>query len=255
LQAVPFETQFGTVYGDLRNPAYRGLLTYSERETAESVVMRKFVRPGDTALDVGVYWGLYTVFMSRLVGENGTVHSFEPNEKLVPSLALTAQSLPNVRLHNIALSDRNGEVSFFVPKHDASMASLTDWTRGRAGDVEELKCKMMRLDDLVNEQTVSVPDFIKCDVEGAELAVFKGAVETLNRPDAPIIFFEVNPEATTATGNEPDTCFKFLESLSSARYRFFQMKELELEAINGFKDLRFNQFGFTNAVAVPRNRL
>lgn len=254
LHAVPFKTNGGTVYGDLRLALYRGLLTYSGARTDEEIVMDKLVGRGDTAFDIGVYWGLYTAYLSRCVGADGAVHSFEPNRDLHPSLELTAEHLKNVTVHRVGLSDRTGEVNFFVPSEDASMASLTNWTGGVGWEIGVAKCQVTRLDDLVRDGIVPVPDFIKCDVEGAELAVFEGARETLDRPEAPIIMFEVNPVSAEAFGNEADACFRFLVGLERPSYKFFEVIDGRITRVAGFSGLHFNPHGFTNVIAVPMSK-
>lgn len=251
LQCIPFQTDYGVVYADLRIPIYHGLLGFTKNLSGEDMVMRRFVTKGDVVFDIGVFWGLYTVLLSQLVGEKGKVYAFEPNPKLLPSLELTAESLSNVKLYPIALSDKQGEVNFFVPEEDASMASLSDWTNGIAGDVYKITCKMQRLDDLVEEEKIPAPNFIKCDVEGAELSVFNGGIKTLNRVDAPIVMFELNPKAAQAFGINITSYFDFLKSLEHSKYTYFEVSNNGIVSINGVNDLKFNEDGYTNVLAVP----
>lgn len=254
LEAVPFETNGGTVFGDMRMPVYRGLLVYSGQETDEEIVMRKFVSAGDTAFDIGVFWGLYTAYLSKMVGPAGQVHSFEPNSSLHRCLEMTAKKLGNVTLHGVALSDRTGEVDFFIPWEDASMASLTNWTDDLGWKVNKITCQMQPLDDLIASGKAPQPDFIKCDVEGAELSVFTGARATLDRVDAPIIMFEVNPKSMQAFEVEADATFKFLQGLENAEYQFFEVIDGRIEPVADFSGLHFNKWGFTNAIAVPASK-
>src|SRR4029077_12514759 len=107
------------------------------------------------------------------------------------ALAVTMASLSNGTLHLMALGDRSGRMPLFVPE-DESMASLADWTDGRVGSVDVTSCEMRPLDDLVSSGEVPRPDFIKCDVEGAEPRVFAGARATLDQVMAPIIMYEAN---------------------------------------------------------------
>jgi len=248
LQCVPIQTESGTLYADLRISSSRGILANPKSETGEDQVMRNFVKNGDVVFDIGAHLGYYTLLLSKVVGEKGKVIAFEPNPELLPSLKMTLESLPNVELFTIALSDRKGEINLFVPE-DASMASLTDWTGGIAGKVHTIKCEMHRLDDLLTEGKLPIPEFIKCDVEGAELSIFKGAIKHLNQVSAPIVLFEINPLAAAAFGKTTADYFDFLESLEYPKYKFFEV------SLDGIRELKSKEIEYANVVAVPEAKL
>jgi FkbM family methyltransferase len=254
MHAVPFETNGGVVFGDMRMPIYRGLLVHRRDVTEEEIVMKQFVRPGDTAFDIGVFWGVYTAFLSTMVGPAGHVHSFEPNSILHSMLNMTAEKLGNVKVHPVALSDRTGEVDFFVPVHDGSMASLENWTGDTGWEVNKITCQMRPLDDVIAAGETRHPDFIKCDVEGAEIAVFRGAVNTLDREDAPVVLFEVNPSAMTAFGASPDETVKFLQGLDKPTFRFYQIRNGGFVEIRDAGEVMIENGLYTNVVAVPATR-
>ena len=149
-----------------------------------------------------------------------------------------------MELFPIALSDKGGEIKLFVPE-DASMASLRNWTNGVVGNVHEVTCKTVVLDEFVKEQDIPRPHFIKCDVEGAELSVFKGAVKMLNRADAPILLFELNTKAALAFGTTTTAYFEFLESLDQPKYSFFEVTK------GGLMDLKSREIKYTNVLAIP----
>ena len=93
-----------------------------------------------------------------------------------------------------------------------------------------------------------MPDFIKCDVEGAELSVFKGAIKALDRDDAPIILFELNKKAALAFGSTVTEHFDFLESLSKPKYVFFEVTK------DGPIALESREIEYSNVIAVPASR-
>lgn len=248
LQSVPIETENGTLYADLRISSVRGILANPKSVSGEDLAMQKFVNEGDTVFDIGAHFGLYTLLLSELVGEKGKVFAFEPNSELLPSLRKTLEPLANVELREIALSDREGKVNLFVPE-DASMASLSDWTGGIAGNVHTVACEMRRLDDLVEARELPVPQFIKCDVEGAELSVFTGAIKTLNRTDAPVIMFEVNAKAAKSFGADVKDYFALLESLEKPKYKFFEVLPEEINILES------REIEFKNVIAVPDARI
>lgn len=220
----PFHVDLRTGYHEL----FRGSpWSQPPFEGAEQAVMRAVVQPGDTVYDIGANIGAHTVLLSRLVGPEGLVYAFEPNPGLLGPLRLTVAGLPNTVLHELALSDQDGSATLFVPE-DASMASLADWTVDRgaeAGSSHTLHCALRRLDSLLPDGSAPCPDFIKCDVEGAELRVFTGAARTLNRPEAPIILFEANQHTAAGFGLDVDAARAFLDGLPEPRFRFFAVQD------------------------------
>jgi FkbM family methyltransferase len=258
LQQVPIDLPGWTpVYIDLRMGNSHLLLMDSPyaglwRELNEVGVMRRFVREGDVAFDIGANIGLHSILLSSLVGPQGKLHAFEPNTELVPALRCTLEDLGNATLHTIALSDKDDESVLYVPPDD-SMASLKDWTatnaRGGEGDRRLVTCQQRQMDDLVKDGLLPQPDFIKCDVEGAELLVFKGGRATLDREDAPIILFEMNETASGGFGYGVSDVKDLLAGLNSPRYEFFVVQEG-----GGLKRLR-EIASFMNVLAVPRSKI
>lgn len=222
----------------------------SPREVAEQNLMRQIVRKGDFVFDIGANIGLHTVLLSKLVGPTGKILAFEPNMRLISNLKKTVAYGGNVELFDFALSDENGEAVLYVPE-EHSLGSLVDWTRGRIpGSANEMSCKLKRLDDFMIERDLPLPDFIKCDVEGAELKVFQGARETLNREDAPMILFEANVHNARGFNLPITAAYDYLASLPLPHFRFFDLQEdgncKETETLNPIH---------SNILAVPENKL
>jgi hypothetical protein len=129
--------------------------------------------------------------------------------------------LPNVTLFPVAASDETRRASLVVPL-DASMASLANWT-GAARGVRRYAIETVRIDDLLHDGRVWPADFVKVDVEGAEALVLRGAVNFLNRPEAPVVMLEVNGRAAAAFGLESTAALDVLARLAAARYDFFAL--------------------------------
>lgn len=258
LQQVPIDLPgWKPVYIDLRmgnshlllmDAPYTGLW----RELNEVSVMQRFVRSNDVVFDIGANIGLHSILLSHLVGPQGSLHAFEPNSELVPALQRTLSGLGNATLHTVALSDKDDESTLYVPPDD-SMASLKDWTADNAlggeGEPRLVKCQQRRMDDLVKDGTLPQPDFIKCDVEGAELLVFQGGQQTLEREDAPIILFEVNNVASLGFGYSVSGAKDFLAGLKSPRYEFFKVQA------GGELTLLEEANSFMNVLAVPQSKI
>jgi len=235
LQAVPIQIDdWPAIYVDLRllNAHFWLLGTpfaHSPIELDEQIVMRRFVREGDVVFDIGANFGVHTALLAQLAGH---VFAFEPNPELLPALALTIEALGNATLFPIAMSDDDADATFFVPK-DRAMASLSDWTslepmdawreKLALGKAHTINVRQQRMDDLVSSGVLPKPGFIKCDVEGAELKVFRGAQKTLDREDAPIILFEAGPESAAGFGLAMTAAADFLLALPRPGYEIFEI--------------------------------
>lgn len=259
LQHVPLDIPgWVPVYVDLRlsnahfmlmESPYKGLW----RELDEVEIMHRFVRPGDVAFDIGANVGLHSIVLSRLVGPSGKLCAFEPNTELLHALRFTIDQLRNATLFSIALSNKDAESELFIPP-DNTVASLADWTIAsptfnQDGPSHVITCSERRLDDLVQTGQLPQPDFIKCDVEGAELRVFEGGAMTLNKVDAPIILFEANECASRGFNVGVSAAKDFLASLKEPHYRFFEIEEgAKLSAMQNVNPT------FSNILAIPESK-
>jgi FkbM family methyltransferase len=137
-------------------------------------VTEELVRPGDVAIDVGARWGTYTSLLMRLVGPTGVVHAFEPNPDHAEALRAIVGRHLNAYFHSVALSDDSGETDLHVPLLSGEAADGLASLNRPATVHHTVRISRRRLDDV---GLVRV-DFVKCDVEGHELAVLRGAKET-----------------------------------------------------------------------------
>jgi FkbM family methyltransferase len=182
---------------------YTGLYLFGEYEPGNSTLFRRLVRPGDVVFDVGTNFGWFAALLGRTVGTTGQVHGFEP---MPPFAALAAETLrfnaidDVVRLNNLGLSDQPGESTIYtfagLPHGHASTHDL-----GR-NDATAHTCRMTTLDAYVAEQGIARIDFLKADVEGHELEVFRGGKTIFSRPDAPLCVFEINTDCLNAKGRK-----------------------------------------------------
>jgi FkbM family methyltransferase len=174
--------------------------------------MRGSLRPGDLAVDAGAYKGGYTYWMRHTVGVSGQVIAFEPQPELADFLDRTvdAFSWTNVQVEQAGLSVSRGERTLHAPMAGPSQgASLTEEYADRAA--RSYPVRIESLDDFLEEQRPGRRvALIKCDVEGHELDVFRGAEQTL-ATDRPHLLFEC--EARHRPNNRVDDVFAHLEGL------------------------------------------
>jgi FkbM family methyltransferase len=134
--------------------------------------------PGDTVIDGGGCWGDTALYFAERVGPGGGVHCFEfvPDNLRILRLNLELnQGLePRVRVVPSALWSRSGERLPYSGEGPATSVA-TNLDSG-AGAVPTIA-----LDDYVRELELPRVDFIKLDIEGAELQALQGAEDTLRR--------------------------------------------------------------------------
>ena len=189
----------------------------------------RLIRNGDCVLDVGANYGHYTVLYSHLVGSSGRVYGFEPVPQSTRELhrRIAGEAMyGNIVLSNAAVTDTSGlELTISIPNDDYGQASLATHTHGswRRGDnIVQLKCQTITLDDYLAKSDIQKVDFIKIDVEGAELLVLKGAANLL-RTHRPVIHLEYFEQWSKAFGYSLTDLVTFLESCG---YRNFFHEDL-----------------------------
>jgi FkbM family methyltransferase len=156
----------------LRIPLRYAFNAWAGQLDAEVALLGTLLPLRRRALDVGANFGLYTYAMAR---KAPAVEAFEP----VPACAVFVRRarLRRVRVHQIALSDRHGEGTIHLPlvggRANAADASLEP----SRGPCQTLTVPVTTLDSFGFDDV----DLVKIDVEGHELKVLRGAVQTLAR--------------------------------------------------------------------------
>lgn len=162
-----------------------------EAEPAVQEVLAARLRPGMVFYDLGANTGLFSLLAARLVGSEGHVFSFEPDAEIAARLRRNVErnGFSNITVIEAGVWSSSGTVNF-VPANSSS----PDRGTGRfetAHDSIGLPMRCVALDDFVAEEPS--PDAIKCDVEGAEVEVLKGA-EKLLHSRRPWILCEMHSE-------------------------------------------------------------
>jgi FkbM family methyltransferase len=162
----------------------------SEPEVQDALL--RYLRPGMTFYDLGANIGFLSLLGARLVGEEGRVVAFEADPEIAARLRehVERNQFRNVAIVEKAVWSRASKVFF------ERVDPATSPDRGLGHVIAALSAKTIEieavsLDDIVS--TLPAPDFIKCDVEGAEAEVFRGARKLLAEK-RPGIFCEIHSE-------------------------------------------------------------
>lgn len=166
-------------------------------------------------IDVGAHEGVFLDEILR-TAPRGRHIAYEP----LPHLheALTAQ-FPGVDVRCAALSDRDEVTTFRWIKNMPGMSGLRERDYPAEPDLEVIDVLTERLDYHLPPDYA--PSFIKIDVEGAELLVLRGALETLRRHHPTLAFEYGRGTQFTPYGTRPGDIYDFLNELG---YRIFDLE-------------------------------
>ena len=200
----------------------------------EMDVLASLVHAGFWVADIGANVGAYTVQLSILAGPNGRVYAFEPilqNYEILDSVVRKAR-LSNVSTFHAALGSKRSESEMVIP----NLGGFTGyyWAHfAEAGDSGQHQIvNVLRLDDLWKQKTIPHLDFIKCDVEGSELEVIRGAWELI-RSQLPGWLLEVSRGTS-------DELFRVLKDLG---YKAF-VYDKQLVETDQYRDKQFSNYFF-----------
>lgn len=197
-------------------------------DVAEFQAIPRLVRPGDVALDIGANVGFYTVLLSRLCGPTGHVWAFEPVPETCWRLreTLALNRCENVIPVQSAVCDKSGtaRMNLFEPQ-------FAEWnTLGsppprpvngkQVSPRESVEVPAQTLDRFCDTERIQRISFLKVDVEGYELSVFRGAERLLKEHRVDYICFEISKEPLKGAGVESRNVFEALEAHGYASYRF-----------------------------------
>lgn len=172
---------------------------YGELDTN---IMKNNISKGDIVIDVGANIGYYALLFSRLVGEKGKVFAFEPEPRNFELLKKNVQvnNYKNIVLIQKALSDKNEQLDLFISKNMANHKIYQQKNQ----DANSIKIDAIRLDDYIKNQDLTDKiNFIKIDVEGAELRAFNGMKTILKESKTLKVFTEFMYHLLKECGSEP----------------------------------------------------
>lgn len=202
---------------------YAWLLARRRRRNVEKMLFLRLLRRGDVVIDAGANEGYYTLLFSHVVGRSGQVHAFEPVPPTFQRLQEHVQRnsfFDNVVANACALGEAADVAELFVPGEDLGQASLIPHQAGSwsaAAVVHRYRCPVTTLDDYWRIHGTAEPAFLKCDVEGAELLVLRGATQLLAR-STPLLYLEVCSDWTTDLGYRPAELVEFLKHLGYTNF-------------------------------------
>lgn len=241
------------IYVDMRELHLGGAIAQGVFEPSETAFIVKTIKRGFHVCDVGANVGYFSLMFGALAGNSGKVWAFEPVSQIFGRLksAITINKLDGVvHAFNNAVSNTNDQlyIECDLDSLNSGASHLTTETQGSNNKVVEM-VESVRLDDILLNQKV---DFIKMDVEGAELLVLQGALNTLKR-NKPQMLIEFNQNQLRSISS--------IDALDLAEYICQIGYKLHTIDANGdlipISDLKnglprfLEKTGIFNAVAIP----
>ena len=190
-------------------------------EAGTTNVVRRLLRPDDVTFDVGANIGWYTTLLG-FHAPHGHCHAFEPQPTVFDELAANCRLNglnTNVTLNKLGVAERHGS---------ATMHHFRDRSLGHASfspmlgqSAQAIACEITTIDEYRRAHSLERIDFIKVDVEGAELVVLKGAESVFALKPSPMWLLEINCDTSRAFGYTPSDLLQFLAERDD--FRFFRI--------------------------------
>ncbi len=213
---------------DMRGVPFE-ILNWGEYEKEERKIYDKIITDEMVIFDVGANMGWYSILFSKK-SKNSIIHSFEPIEHTYNHCIenVKINNLKNVHVNNIGLSNKVGKEIFYYSPETSVLTSTKNIINYK--NVNKINCSITTLDSYVEEFKIKSIDFIKCDVEGAELYVLEGGLRTIKN-FKPILFLELFHEWSKRFGYHPSEVFELLLSIG---YEAFLPINGKLELTKGY---------------------
>jgi len=194
-------------------------INFYSYESGDSKIIEESLRSSKVFVDVGANIGWYTLGAAAKYPDL-QVYSFEPMPTTFGWLNKNKDlnDLNNVHLFNFGLSNEDDEIDFYYSPEGSGNASARNLTN--KDDTIKITVNVKIMDKMEEFKSIKI-DFMKIDVEGAELFALQGAIKLIER-DRPVIFCEILRKWSKQFNYVPDDILIFLRDLG---YECFEIIE------------------------------
>ena len=236
-----------------KNSLLSKLIFEGNFELNEIAFLKKILKKDDYFIDIGANIGLFSIYASGIIGENGKIITFEPSPATFSRLKenIELNKFKNVEIRNIGISDKKGELTLNISEsgHDAWDTFAPNINKKMFN--KSTTVPVHTLDDELMEIDKEKIALVKIDVEGWEKFVLNGAKEFLTKFE-PVLMVEFTESNTEAAGYNVLEIYDIMHSLGYQWYKY----------VNGslIPEKRNKRYIYDNLIAIKnlqkvRNRL
>lgn len=201
----------------LQDHIQRQIYFFGAYEPIESYLLKSLLEPDDVVVDAGANIGFYTMLISSQL-THGKVMSFEPvprNFEILKHNISFSSNRKNIEIFNKGLWHEKDEIEFSL---ETSMEdNIGSYTAGKvSASLAKHICEVVPLDELL--RSASRLDFVKMDIEGAELSALKGGQATIEK-FRPQFLIEINRKACERFNYDPNEIAQFFKAMNYTFYR------------------------------------
>ncbi len=232
---------------DLSSGPQTKAMYYDAYEPVTIKVMKKYLKRGNTFIDVGASIGYLSLVAASLVGKEGQVHSFEPFPRDFARLKEMSERNPGFRIfvQPYAAGDEAGEADL-----DISNLKWVGWNTLVPGFMrknvlgETRRVKVIRLDHYLIERKDSIGNIglIKIDTEGYESKVLQGLENFFeaHRKKLPPVLCEVTPRVHALLGTSLSGMADYMKGCGFRAVSLFdEQREVDLTQLDSMTDVLF----------------
>lgn len=224
-----------------------GMVDSGEEEVLKRVSLRMAKSKKPLVLfDVGANIGKYALTLLKTFPESSNIYGFEPSKKTFEELKRNL-GVHDVKLFNIGFGEKKEHINLYSIGENTTLASAYQRESNENETVHVEQIEISTIDAFCKNHNIDKIDFLKVDVEGYEINVFKGASEMFKNNKINTIQFEFG-----GTQIEPRVFIRDFYSLFSPNYNLFRILKDGLEPIKKYNE-RLENFSYSNYLAVLKN--
>jgi FkbM family methyltransferase len=246
MPVMPVRKRIGDVIFEFDLEHYRGTAPMYFGSYALVLVqaMKRFLKPGDTFIDVGANIGYLSAIGAEMVGPRGEVHCFEPVSDYFARLRRLAQLNPAYSIipSPCGLGEIAGQQTIYVTR-GAGQSTFVPSYKMEPDIVATLDVPVARLDSYLETHQIGKSVLIKIDAEGFELPILKGLQGYFERTSRrPPIICEIAPRAYSLLGRSIQELETFMHDYGYVvRDPVDGVTPVDLKAIVRVEDVLFVQ--------------